>query len=115
MAAPRGSFREVTTLADLPGGALVTRGLSDTRQGRTSAESLLVAIAAPRLVSLGLHPYGPAGRVADPELALYALLGEGKSDPYSSYNALLRELTSFVRALEHRVARERRLASETPP
>jgi hypothetical protein len=43
-------------------------------------------------------------RSAEASLALYAWLGErGVLDPYSTYNALLRELSSFVRALEHRV------------
>jgi hypothetical protein len=102
----------VTEFDDLPGGVLVARGLSDAHEGLTSAESLLVAIAAPRLMSFGLHPYGPAGRVSEPELALYALLGElNEPDPYSRYNALLREVTSFVRAMEHRAARERRLGA----
>jgi hypothetical protein len=84
---------------------MVEQGLLDARNGQTSIESLLVAICAPRLEALGLDPYGPTGRVFEPELALYALLGEAP-DPYSRYNALLRELSSFVHALEHRVVRE---------
>ena len=96
-------------LRDLPGRALVEQGLVDTQTGVTGTESLLVAIAAPRLRALGLDAYGPTGRVRDPELALYAMLGHvGTIDPYSRYNALLRELTSFVRALEHRATRELR-------
>jgi hypothetical protein len=98
-------------LRDLPGRSLVEQGLLDTRSGRTSIESLLVAICAPRLATLGLDPYGSGGAVPEPELALYALLGKnGDEDPYSRYNALLRELSSFVHALEHRVSREHRLA-----
>jgi len=96
-------------LSDLPGRTLVEQGLRDTQSGRTTVESLVVAISAPRLQALGLDAYGPPGKVPDPELALYALLGTtDERDPYSRYNALLRELTSFVRALEHRVMRERR-------
>jgi hypothetical protein len=101
-------LKPVADLSDLPGRALVEKGLHDTQTGRTSIESLLVAISAPRLRALGLPAYGKPGRIPDPELALYALLGEGEGDPYSRYNALLRELASFVHALEHRVARERR-------
>ena len=93
-------------LQDLPGSTLVARGLDDARAGRTSVESLLVATAAPRLTALGLTP---ALRVADAELRLYALLGDtGEGDPYSRYNALKRELASFVRALEARLARRDR-------
>lgn len=96
-------------LADLPGSALIERGLADTRDGKTTVESLLVAAAAPRLSALGLPAYGPGGKVTDPELALYALLGElGEADPYSRYNALRREIASFVHALEHRIERARR-------
>lgn len=92
-------------IGDIPGAALVLRGLEDARAGRTTVESLLVATAAPRLAALGL---GPADTVSDAELRLYALIGQGADlDPYSRYNALKRELASFVRALEHRLTRER--------
>ncbi len=37
-----------------------------------------------------------------PELALYTALGEECDDPYFRYNALRRELDSFVAALESR-------------
>ncbi|HVU02865.1 MAG TPA: hypothetical protein VHE30_13990 [Polyangiaceae bacterium] len=71
-----------------------------------------MAAAAPRLASLGLPAYGAEGPVKEPELALYALLGEsGVPDPYSRYNSLRREMASFIRALEHRVERERRAAA----
>lgn len=44
----------------------------------------------------------------EPELALYAkLVEDGASDPYTRYNALLRELDSFLEALEGRRRRER--------
>lgn len=35
------------------------------------------------------------------ELDLYELLGQEEGDPYSRYNALLRELVSFERALDY--------------
>jgi hypothetical protein len=100
----------VSDFADLPGGCVVERGLEDLRSGRTSIASLLVTTAATRLTALGLDAVGPTGRVADPELRLYAMLGEsGIPDPYSRYNALKRKLASFIHALEHRIERGRRL------
>jgi hypothetical protein len=95
---------------DLPGYDLVGRGLEDFAVGVTSVESLLVAIAAPRLAALHVLERRGAVAEADAELRLYALLGEqGVADPYSRYNALLRQLSSFIHALERR--RMGRLAS----
>jgi hypothetical protein len=96
-------------LVGLPGALLVEKGVADLERGVVSAESLLVTIAKERLENLGvLRPGLAAGSVEAP-LALYARLGEsGIVDPYSTYNALLRELSSFVRALEHRAAGEQR-------
>lgn len=91
-------------LAGLPGSALIERGLRDLEDGRTTAESLLVTVAAARLEALGVLAPGLATGPTEAPLALYAWLGEsGVPDPYSTYNALLRELSSFVRALEHRI------------
>jgi hypothetical protein len=98
----------VVDLDGLPGKDLVERGLLDVEHGKKSVESLLVTMAALRLRDLGL-PVSEAIDSEEPELSLYALLGaSGEPDPYSRYNALRRELASFVRALEHRVARDRR-------
>ena len=97
-------------LAGLPGSALIERGLEDLEDGRTSAESLLVKVAAGRLEVLGVLRPGLVTGSAEAPLALYAWLGEsGALDPYSTYNALLRELSSFVRALEQRVLSEQRV------
>jgi hypothetical protein len=94
-------------IGDLPGGEAVLRGLADCRAGVETVESLLIAIAAPKLRRLGLAVPGSADAVVDAEIRLYEKLGrEGVPDPYSRYNALLRELSSFGRALEHRVFRE---------
>ena len=95
-------------LDDLPGYDLLGRGLADFAAGVTSVESLLVAIAAPRLADLHVLELRGAVAETDAELRLYALLGEqGAPDPYSRYNALLRQLSSFVHALERR---QRRMA-----
>jgi hypothetical protein len=90
-------------LDDLPGYDLLGCGLEDFAAGVTSVESLLVAIAAPRLAALHVLERRGAVAEADAELRLYALLGEqGVTDPYSRYNALLRQLSSFIHALERR-------------
>jgi hypothetical protein len=91
-------------LDELPGADLIRRGVADVRAARRTVESLLVTIAAPRLRALGVLARGEATGVKDAELALYELLGDQEiPDPYSRYNALKRELSSFVRALEHRM------------
>jgi hypothetical protein len=92
-------------IGDLPGHELMERGLADYAAGATSVGSLLVAIAAPRLAALDVLPTRGTLAEKDAELRLYALLGtEGTADTYSRYNALLRELSSFVHALERRLA-----------
>jgi hypothetical protein len=96
-------------LEDLPGAELVRRGVADIRAARRTVESLLVTMAAPRLRALGVLERGDATGVQDAELALYELLGDQDTlDPYSRYNALRRELSSFVRALEHRIEKSAR-------
>jgi hypothetical protein len=81
----------------LPGGDLVTAGLDDLRAGRETATALLVAIGAPRLRQLGIDV--PA--VETPEHRLYDLLARDEPDSaHSRYNALIRRLVSFERALE---------------
>jgi hypothetical protein len=82
----------------LPGGNLVSVGLSDLAAGRESIPGLLVLIGAPRLRRLGL----PVPEVAGcPERSLYALLSESDPDSaHSRYNALIRKLVSFERAAE---------------
>lgn len=85
-------------LAALPGAQLVEAGLADLQSGRADTVSaLLVAIAAPRLRRQGLA----VPDLQDAEIRLYRALCE--DDPrgaYARYNALLRRLTSFARALE---------------
>jgi hypothetical protein len=82
----------------LPGADLVRRGLDDLAAGRETIESLLVSIGAPRLREAGLQlpPTLP-----DPGHRLYFLLGRiHDNDAHSQYNALIRRLVSFERALE---------------
>ena len=90
----------------LPGAELVAQGLRDAAAGVESSAALLIAIGAPRLRRLGLPI--PERLPADGELRLYrGLLAAKSADAYSEYNALIRELVSFERALEHRQERAR--------
>ncbi len=82
----------------LPGAELVTRGLADLARGIRSVPALLVAIGAPRLRALGVDV--PSFDGSGPERRLYDLLAETEGDAaHSRYNALIRRLVSFERAL----------------
>ncbi len=82
----------------LPGGDLVEEGLRDLAAGVESAAALLVASFATRLRREGLVI--PEHDVADPEHRLYALLAREDADSaHGRYNALVRRMVSFARAL----------------
>ena len=86
---------------DLPGADLVTAGLAALQRRDFSIEALLVAVGAPRLRRAGLELPAAAAEPEAPELALYAALrARGGGDAHSRYNALIRRLVSFERALE---------------
>jgi hypothetical protein len=81
----------------LPGGDLIEAGLTDLSRQTESVASLLVSIGAPRLRQLGLQINDA---FADPEHRLYGLLAASHGDAaHSQYNALVRRLVSFERAL----------------
>ncbi|MEO7189460.1 MAG: hypothetical protein ABI051_00240 [Vicinamibacterales bacterium] len=83
--------------AGLPGADIVTGGLNDLNAGRTTVASLLVEIGAPRLRELGIDV--PPGAPL-PEHRLYALIArDAPANAHSAYNAWLRRLVSFERAL----------------
>lgn len=83
---------------ELPGGDLVEAGLRDLAAGVESTEALLVASFAPRLRRLGVDV--PPHAVSDPEHRLYGLLAATSSDSaHGRYNALVRRMVSFARAL----------------
>jgi len=83
----------------LPGADLVERGVRDLASGLESVEALLVAIGAPRLRALGVPV--PPSTPPEPEHRLYRLLAsENADDAHSRYNALIRRLVSYERALE---------------
>lgn len=90
---------EPIDFTDLPGGELIQQGLEDLAAKRESEATLLVLVGAPRLRRLGLEV--PETSESPPEHRLYNLLS--RSDPdsaHSRYNALIRRLVRFERALE---------------
>ncbi|MEX2273690.1 MAG: hypothetical protein WD690_19645 [Vicinamibacterales bacterium] len=85
------------SFAGLPGADLVEEGLADLKSGRETEAALLVSIGAPKLMQLGIAL--PCA-LQDAEHRLYALLSKQYVDgAHSRYNALVRRLVSFERAL----------------
>lgn len=83
----------------LPASDLINTGIADLRNRRETIAALLVAIGAPKLQRLGLKL--PSDLPSNPEHRLYDLLSSSESDSaHSRYNALIRKLVSFQRALE---------------
>ena len=81
----------------LPGADLIDKGLDDLSRGEETVESLLVSIGAPRLRSLGVEF---TARFENPEHRLYFLLSREHGDnAHGQYNALVRRLVSYERAL----------------
>ena len=90
-----------TIPSDLPGAELVAAGLDDLRAGDQTASAAAVAMAAHRLGAAGIEvPQAPWGE--PPAHRLYALLAaEDGRNAHSRYNAIVRRMVSFARALEH--------------
>lgn len=83
--------------ASAPGGDIVARGVSDLAEGRFTVAALLVSIGAPRLRSLGI---AIPTTLSQPEHRLYDLLAQSEpAAAHGRYNALVRRLVSFERAL----------------
>jgi hypothetical protein len=84
--------------AELPGAELILAGLDDLKAGRETCEAFLVSIGAPRLRRSGVDI--PTA-IPDPEHGLYQLLAIDEPDSaHGRYNAMIRRLVSFERALE---------------
>lgn len=97
----------------IPGADLVEQGLADLARDVLSAEALLVAIGNPRLRALGLPIPAREDLPAHPEHDLYDLLAlRHGNDAHSRYNALIRRLVSYERAMELAQARRARLARD---
>jgi hypothetical protein len=83
----------------LPASDLVSAGIVDLQNQRETIAALIVAIGAPKLRTLGLEI--PSITLSNPEHRLYDLLSlDGSDSAHSKYNALIRKLVSFQRALE---------------
>jgi hypothetical protein len=84
-------------IAGLPGADLIAAGLADLARSIESVPALLIQIGAPRLRMLGLDvPVVAPGA----ERRLYLRLArEHPASAHGRYNALVRRLVSFERAL----------------
>ena len=96
----------------LPGEGLIRKGLRDISAGKQSNESLLVLIGGPRLRLLNIPVPKSENANADRDLYKALALSHG-NEAHSQYNSLIRQLSSFARALENRhSARERAIQQE---
>ena len=102
-------------LEGLPGAEIIGRGLLDLSQGRVGWEALLVTMASARFRELGFSLPRPSQLPEQPELVLYSKLGEESADPYGRFNALRRELDSFLNAFGARLSRQARNLPATRP
>lgn len=92
-------------LHGLPGAKLIRDGVRDVLAARHTIPALVVSVAQARLAGAGVLPASAPVISADPERELYQLLRAEGGDAYSRYNALLRELGSFLSALQARSSR----------
>jgi hypothetical protein len=82
----------------LPAEDLIVTGIEDLQSERETIAALLVAIGAPKLRSLGVNV--PDNLPSNPEHRLYDLLSATEpNSAHSKYNALIRKLVSFERAI----------------
>jgi hypothetical protein len=82
----------------LPASDLIEAGIRDLGEKRETVASLLVSIGAPKLRSLGISIPDPLP--LNPEHRLYDLLATANPNAaHSKYNALIRKLVSFERAI----------------
>jgi len=100
--------REAVNLDGLPGAELVRSGIRDLLARRTTIGSCLTVVALPRLQAFGLIPRNFLPPFQQAELTLYRILREEGGDAFSRYNALLRELVSFERAISARFRKAER-------
>lgn len=96
---PEAQVLRCAAMDSLPANDLITTGILDLQIGRETIAALLVAIGAPKLRKLGLDL--PTTLPSYPEHRLYDLLSlDGIDSAHARYNALIRKLVSFERALE---------------
>lgn len=93
-------------LNDLPAADMIREGLADLAERRESVASYLVQIGSLKMRRCGIEVSVSDEDALEADHRLYALLGrEHGNDAHRRYNALLRELVSFERALEARQGR----------
>lgn len=86
-------------MSRVPANELIVAGIEDLRSRRETIPAFLVAIGAPKLRTLGLDI--PEHLPSNPEHRLYDLLAATEpNSAHSRYNALIRRLVSFERALQ---------------
>jgi len=90
-------------LDDLPGWELIEPGLSDVKEGRRTPLACLVGIADFRFRRAGVISETVPRPTGELERERYALLLRQPEDAYASYQALMRRLCRFERALDARV------------
>ncbi len=87
--------------ADLPGADLVASGIEALKRSDLTVEALLVCVGATRMRLAGLEVPTAPPLAQPPEIELYLAIGaDHPDDTHSRYNALIRRLVSFERALE---------------
>jgi hypothetical protein len=81
-----------------PAGSLIAAGLRDLRDSVESTAALLVSVGAMRLREAGVDV---PPEIEDAERKLYDALAREHADAaHGRYNALIRQLVSFERAVE---------------
>ncbi|MBI2569190.1 MAG: hypothetical protein HYV63_19395 [Candidatus Schekmanbacteria bacterium] len=89
---------------ELPGAEWIRDGIEDLERGIDTASALLLLVGAPRLRRLGFVVPASVARACGgtpPEHRLYEWLEDRYGrDAHSRYNALIRRLVSFERAVE---------------
>jgi len=86
---------------DLPGLELVLKGHQDLTNGVLSKEALLIMISRPEISRLGISlPHLPP-LDHDAEHLLYrAIEKDNPNDAHSTYNSLLRRISSLIHCLD---------------
>ena len=96
--------------AGLPGADLVADGLADLVSGRETVAGELVKIGSPGLRDCGVEVPVKDEDALEADRRLYRLLGAIHGNAaHSQYDALIRQLVRFERALEQRRSRARRM------
>ncbi|MEI6072071.1 MAG: hypothetical protein WCS31_09780 [Verrucomicrobiae bacterium] len=94
--------RKAWNLDGLPGAGIIRAGIKDLLARRTTVSSCLAVVALPKLQATAFVPGDFIPHFLQGELTLYRILRNEGGDAYSRYNSLLRELSSFERALSAR-------------